>query len=203
MPPDRLDPTIHPDAGREADILASEHELYTPSRETVENAIASRYLDLRAAAEKDPVAFWEERARELLDWHAPWVEALDESKAPFYRWFVGAKTNIAHNALDRHVRTWRRNKLALIWAGEKPGEQRSFSDARLSAYFNVTRAELEYAMKSGHKGAVISSSVMNSTPSRTQPSPRSPQPARPLSAMQLRPARSAGAAPLPGVWAGV
>ncbi len=43
-----------------------------------------------------------------------------------YKWFVGGKTNIVLNALDRHVRTWRRNKLALIWEGEK-GEVRTFS----------------------------------------------------------------------------
>ena len=47
---------------------------------------------------------------------------LDESNAPFYKWFVGAKTNIVHNALDRHVKTWRKNKLALIWEGE-PGDK--------------------------------------------------------------------------------
>ncbi len=51
---------------------------------------------------------------------------LDRSNAPFYKWFVGGKTNIALNALDRHVKTYRRNKLALIWEGE-PGDRREFS----------------------------------------------------------------------------
>ncbi|MFW5771738.1 MAG: acetate--CoA ligase, partial [Phototrophicaceae bacterium] len=60
---------------------------------------------------------------------------LDDSNAPFYKWFVGGKTNIVLNALDRHVRTWRRNKLAFIWEGEN-GEQRTISYWRLSQEVN-------------------------------------------------------------------
>ena len=51
---------------------------------------------------------------------------LDDSNKPFYKWFVGGKTNIVYNCLDRHVQTWRRNKLALIWEGEN-GDVRTFS----------------------------------------------------------------------------
>ncbi|HLV44194.1 MAG TPA: acetate--CoA ligase, partial [Aggregatilineales bacterium] len=54
---------------------------------------------------------------------------------PFYRWFVGAKTNIVHNAIDRHLTTWRKNKIALIWEGEK-GEHRTFSYFRLAQEVN-------------------------------------------------------------------
>ena len=56
---------------------------------------------------------------------------LDESEKPFYRWFVGGKVNIVHNCLDRYVKSWQRNKLALIWEGE-PGDQRSFSYLELN-----------------------------------------------------------------------
>ena len=82
-----------------------------------------------ARALADPEAFWAERARRL-EWYEPWQQVLDESDAPFYKWFVGGKTNIVHNALDRHIKTWRKNKLALIWEGE-PGDQRTFSYYRL------------------------------------------------------------------------
>jgi acetyl-CoA synthetase len=51
---------------------------------------------------------------------------LDDSRPPFFRWFTDARTNIVHNALDRHVLTWRRNKIALIWEGE-PGDVRTYS----------------------------------------------------------------------------
>jgi acetyl-CoA synthetase len=88
------------------------------------------YARLREEGTADPVAFWEARAQELVEWYEPWTQVLDASKAPFFRWFVDAKTNIVHNALDRHVKTWRKNKLALIWEGED-GEHRTFSYFRL------------------------------------------------------------------------
>ncbi len=141
---DHLLPNVHPDAGREAEILASEHELHRPASGVVAAANLPDYLRLREEAARDPLAFWDAQARELIDWHEPYERVLDESRAPFYRWFVGGRTNIVHNALDRHVRTWRRNKLAIVWAGEKPGEERSFSYYRLwqevNRFANVLRS---------------------------------------------------------------
>jgi acetyl-CoA synthetase len=63
---------------------------------------------------------------------------LDDSNKPFYQWFVGGKTNIAYNCLDRHTKTAHRNKLALMWEGEK-GEFRSFS------YFALRRETCKFA----------------------------------------------------------
>ena len=114
---------------READIIASEHEVYQPSPEVVRDALIQNYDQVLANALEDPLAFWAERAQ-ALDWYEPWDKVLDESNPPFYKWFVGGKTNIVHNALDRHAKTWRRNKLALIWEGE-PGDTRTFSYYRL------------------------------------------------------------------------
>ena len=68
---------------------------------------------------------WASHAAEL-EWYAPWSRVLDESEAPFYRWFTDGRTNVVLNALDRHQATAVRNKLALIWEGED-GEKRSFS----------------------------------------------------------------------------
>jgi acetyl-CoA synthetase len=68
---------------------------------------------------------------------------LDDSNKPFFQWFVGGKVNIVTNCLDRHVDTWRRNKLALIWEGEK-GETRSFSyhtlNREVCMFANVLRS---------------------------------------------------------------
>src|SRR5512135_2419768 len=69
-------------------------------------------------AEENPEKFWEEVAAEL-EWFSPWRAVL-EWKAPFAKWFVGATTNLSVNCLDRHVRSWRRNKAAIVWEGE-PG----------------------------------------------------------------------------------
>ena len=63
---------------------------------------------------------------------------MDDSQAPFFKWFVGGKTNIVHNALDRHLRTYHKNKLALIWEGE-PGDVRTFS------YFALNREVCKFA----------------------------------------------------------
>jgi acetyl-CoA synthetase len=117
--------------------MASDNELYQPSREIVEAAHVEDYDALRDRAEADPQAFWEERARNL-EWYEPWSEVLDDSEAPFFKWFVGAKTNVVLNALDRHQSTATRNKLALIWEGED-GSLRTFS------YFALNREVCQFA----------------------------------------------------------
>jgi acetyl-CoA synthetase len=79
----------------------------------------------RALGARSPERFWERMAREHVSWFAPWRKVLDW-KPPFARWFVGAKTNVSYNCLDRHLEgenAWRRNKAAIIWEGE-PGDQR-------------------------------------------------------------------------------
>ena len=110
---------------REAEILKAESETYVPTEEMLKGVHVPDYEALYARSMEDPEAFWAEQAREL-EWFKEWDQVLDASGAPFYKWFVGGKTNIVHNALDRHVSTWRRNKLALIWEGE-PGDRRTYS----------------------------------------------------------------------------
>jgi len=121
-------PTISKE--REDEILRAEHELYTPSPEAVARAPVADTAALYAESTADLAKFWEGEAKRL-EWQAPWSQVLDEREAPFYKWFVGAKTNIVHNALDRHQTTHRRNKLALIWEGE-PGDTRTYSFHALS-----------------------------------------------------------------------
>lgn len=70
----------------------------------------------------DPETFWGDVASEL-HWFKKWDKVLDESEAPFYKWFPGGKTNISYNCLDRHLEGPTRNKAALIWEGE-PGDER-------------------------------------------------------------------------------
>jgi acetyl-CoA synthetase len=75
-------------------------------------------------AEADPEGFWARMAGEL-EWIEPWDKVLDWNP-PYARWFDGGKLNVSVNCLDRHVRTWRRNKAALIWEGE-PGDTRTLT----------------------------------------------------------------------------
>ena len=102
-----------------------EGEVYFPSEEVVKNANVQDYEAWYKQSIEEPEAFWADRANEL-SWYQKWDKVLDDSNAPFYKWFVGAKTNIVHNAIDRHLSNSKRNKLALIWEGE-PGDTRTFS----------------------------------------------------------------------------
>ena len=112
--------------GQAIEVPGADSELYQPSPEVVAGANVPNYLELRGEALADSEAYWDARARELIDWFEPYEKVLDDSGAPFFKWFVGGKTNIAYNALDRHVNSWRRHKLALIFEGED-GDKQNYS----------------------------------------------------------------------------
>ncbi|MCM2278107.1 MAG: acetate--CoA ligase [Oligoflexia bacterium] len=105
--------------------MTEQNELFAPSREITEKALIKDYDTLYRRSIEEREAFWAEEAGKL-GWYKKWDRVLDSSQKPFYKWFTGGKINIVHNAIDRHVATWRRNKLALIWEGE-PGESRTYS----------------------------------------------------------------------------
>jgi acetyl-CoA synthetase len=84
-------------------------------------------------AAKDPEGFWAEEAKHL-DWFAPWHTVL-EWKAPWAKWFVGAKLNVTHNCVDRHAHSARRNKAAIVWEGE-PGDSRVLTFGMLEREVN-------------------------------------------------------------------
>ncbi len=117
------------DAAAEIAALLSEHRTFAPSPDFVAQATAADPDIYRRAAE-DPDAFWEGFAREL-EWMRPWSAVVDWNP-PDARWFVGGALNASANCLDRHVRTARRNKAALIWEGE-PGDRRTLT------YFDLHR----------------------------------------------------------------
>lgn len=104
-------------------------EWYKPSTQVTDNALVKDYEAIYAEAEADVEAFWAKQALQL-DWFKPWDQVVDRSNAPFFRWYVGGQMNIAYNALDRHVKTWRKNKLALIFEGE-PGDKQTYSYQKL------------------------------------------------------------------------
>jgi len=74
----------------------------------------SRYDDAYRRSLEEPEAFWAEAAG-AIDWDEPWQRVLDDSRAPFYRWFTGGRMNTCYNALDRHVERGRANQPALIY----------------------------------------------------------------------------------------
>jgi acetyl-CoA synthetase len=80
------------------------------------------YLDLYRRAEQDPEEFWGDIASREVHWFHKWSKVLDWNP-PSANWFIGGKTNVSYNCLDRHLHTHRKNKAAILWEGE-PGEQR-------------------------------------------------------------------------------
>jgi acetyl-CoA synthetase len=106
-------------------------EVFYPPDHIVRQANQPDYDGIHAAMTRDLAGEWARIAREDFEWYKEWDTTLDESNAPFYQWFVGGKVNIVHNALDRHLRTWRRNKVALLWEGENY-DQRSYTYHQLA-----------------------------------------------------------------------
>jgi acetyl-CoA synthetase len=97
--------------------VLSETRVFPPSDAFQKNATVSgmdAYRALCQEAEQDYEGFWAKRAREVMDWHKPFTKVLDESKAPFYRWFYDGEMNVSHNCLDRHLKT-QPNKTAIIF----------------------------------------------------------------------------------------
>jgi len=84
---------------------------------------------LYAEAERDPEAFWSGLADSELDWFEKWTSVL-EWNAPVAKWFTGGKINACYNCVDRHAKSHRKNKVAILWEGE-PGDQRMISYAEL------------------------------------------------------------------------
>lgn len=111
---------------------SSERSIFEPSPEASAGSWAEDWQEIENRAAADPLAYWEEQASEL-EWSQPWETVLDDSNAPFYKWFVGGKTNIVTNAVDRHITGPHKNKLALIWESEDGKEVRTFS------YFSLNR----------------------------------------------------------------
>jgi acetyl-CoA synthetase len=111
---------VHPGALKA--MLQEEEHVFRPLPQmTAEANISSQeYEAAIKRAHRDYLGYWEEAAEEL-DWFRKWDKIMDDSDAPFYKWFTGAQCNIVYNALDRHVTTANKNKLALIWEGE-PGD---------------------------------------------------------------------------------
>jgi acetyl-CoA synthetase len=112
--------------------ILQEKRLFHPSSEFSQKAhirSLDEYKQLYEKANADPVQFWAELAETELDWFQKWDTVLDW-QPPFAKWFDGGKINITYNCLDRHLKTWRRNKAALIWEGE-PGDSRTLTYLQL------------------------------------------------------------------------
>jgi len=109
-------------------VLLDEKRVFKPKEEFVKQTNVKQWMDKHNIKNLDELHkkaenlkwFWEEISKDLVEWYKPYKEVL-EWDAPWAKWFVGAKYNIVHDALDKHANSWRKNKVAFIFEGE-PGD---------------------------------------------------------------------------------
>jgi propionyl-CoA synthetase len=94
-----------------------------------------KYQALHARSISDPEGFWGEQAT-LIDWQTPFGKVLDYSRPPFAKWFVGGRTNLCHNAVDRHLADLG-DSPALIYLSTETGEEKIYTFKQL--YREVNR----------------------------------------------------------------
>ena len=119
-------------------VLQESRKFPPPESFSAEAHIKSEaeYQAMWDRAKDDPAGFWGEMA-ENLDWFEKWDKVLD-GDMPDTKWFTGGKINAAYNCIDRHLKTWRKNKAAIIWEGE-PG------DTRVLTYQDLHREVCKFA----------------------------------------------------------
>jgi len=99
--------------------VSHERRIFEPPREFVAQANVKKadFDALNASAAADFSGFWAKLAREELLWHKPFTQTLDESNAPFYKWFADGQLNASYNCLDRHIFTTP-NRTAIIFEAD-------------------------------------------------------------------------------------
>ncbi len=128
--------------------LGTENRLFPPSATFAAQANAQPGIFEAAAA--DPLGFWDEQAQHI-SWSTPYTEVLDWSNAPFAKWFVGGKLNIAYNCVDRHVEDGYGSQVALRFEGE-PGDRRDITYADLQREVSkAANALIELGIKTGDR----------------------------------------------------
>lgn len=121
--------------------MMDEKRVFNPPRELSEKAYIRNlieYRDIYQWSVEDPEGFWAEMAIQL-DWYRKWDKVLVEDfKEGKHQWFVGGKLNVCHNCIDRHLKTWRRNKAALIWEGD-------IGDSKILTYQQLYKEVCKFA----------------------------------------------------------
>ena len=106
----------------ETDVLLNEKRIFAPKAETIERANVNDW-EAELKKGKDLENYWAEKA-EQFEWFQKWDKVLDDSNKPFYKWFVNGKINLAYNAVDRWIKTSKRNQIAILYVNERGGERK-------------------------------------------------------------------------------
>ncbi|SPR97464.1 acetate--CoA ligase [Cupriavidus taiwanensis] len=101
--------------------VMQEHRVFNPPEAFASQAAIpsmDAYRALCDEAERDYEGFWARHARELLHWHKPFTKVLDESNAPFYKWFEDGQINASYNCLDRNLQNGNADKVAIVFEAD-------------------------------------------------------------------------------------
>lgn len=120
-------------ASENISVLLDEKRVFAPSKEFVDQTNVKQWMNEHQIKTLDELYkraenwewFWEEVSKDIVEWYTPYKKVV-EWNAPWVKWFVGAQYNIAHDCVDKHVKTFRKNKVAIIFEGE-PGDVRKLT----------------------------------------------------------------------------
>ena len=109
-------------------VLLDEKRVFKPKEDFVKNTNVYRWMEEHKIKTIDELYkkaedwkwFWEEISKDLIQWYKPYNKVV-EWNPPWVKWFIGAKYNIVNDAIDKHIKSWRKNKVAFIFEGE-PGD---------------------------------------------------------------------------------
>ena len=105
----------------EIESVLHETRVFPPPQDFVQQANVSGHAAFQALldeSDRDPNGFWGRHARENLTWAKPFTQVLDESKAPFYKWFGDGELNVSENCLDVNLKNGNANKIAIIFEAD-------------------------------------------------------------------------------------
>jgi len=127
-------------------VLYEETRVFEPPKDLAENSNVMQWMkkkgfkterEMRAWTGQHYIQFWGEMAQTYADWFEPWAQVL-EWKPPYARWFVGAKCNVAYNAVDRHAKGAKKDKVAYVFVPE-PVDQPTIKITYGKLYDRVNR----------------------------------------------------------------
>ncbi len=134
--------------------LMQENRVFNPPADFVKGAAVpgmEAYNKLCAEAEKDYDGFWGRLAKENIFWKKPFTKVLDESKAPFYKWFEDGTTNASYNCLDRQVENGLGNKTAIIFEADDGSVSNVTYQELLERVCKMANALRKMGIKSGDR----------------------------------------------------
>lgn len=142
-------------------VLLKEKRIFKPSKEFIENSNVKKWMDEHGIKDYDELLerskdlewFWGEVSKEVVEWYKPPKKVL-EWKPPYVKWFLGAKYNIVHDALDKHAKSKNKNKIAYIFEGE-PGDIDTITYGELYKRVNkLANALKKLGIKKGDRVAI-------------------------------------------------